>query len=188
MATIRTALQDEIRDVIYKHLDELGEYVPAARDTMAVHSEQVVACVERLVEICEHNAPESASIELYGEVCSYRHRLEGFLRSMNQCTDSRFERTAIGKIWATSQQWCQKARTQFDPDVDEVWDFIAPAMPDHLHYLGDGQYEARWWKPVPTMDIEILKYTEGVVIIGEPFEPSTLPGGLALRFSISSFG
>ncbi len=51
--------------------------------------------------------------------------------------------------------------------------------------MGDGHYEARWWKPVPVMDLEILKYTEGVRIQGKPFEPKGLPGGIGLRFSIT---
>lgn len=187
MATIKTSLHDEIRDVIYRHLDELGEYVPSAREISAVRCEQVVSCVERLAEICEQSA-ESASIDLYGEACSYRHRLELFLKSMNQCMDSHFEHTIIGKVWAASQQWCQTAKTQFRMNVNEVWDLIAPVAPDYLKYIGNGQYEARWWKPVPTMDIEILKYTDNVVLAGEPYEPPTLSGGLALRFSISRFG
>ena len=187
MATIRTTLQDEIRDVIYKHLEELGEYIPSARDMASVRFERVVACVERLAEICEYPA-ESASIELYGEACSYRHRLEAFLKSMNQCMDSDLERTSIGQIWVQSQMWCQRAGTQYRLNVNEIWDIIAPVAPDHLNYLGDGQYEARWWKPAPSMDLEILKFTDGVVIAGEPYEPPNLSGGLALRFSVSRFG
>lgn len=187
MATIRTTLQDEIRDVIYKHLEELGAYVPSMKDISSVATERVLACVERLATICE-TTPDSASVDLYGEACSCRHNLENFLKSMNQGLDSGFEETAIGQIWVRSQMWCQSASSQSRLSRHEVWDFIAPVAPDLLNYLGNGQYEARWWKPAPTMDIEILKYTDGVVICGEPFEPTNLSGGLALRFSISRFG
>jgi hypothetical protein len=187
MATIRTSLQDEVKDVIYRHLDELGEYIPQARITSSVQCERVIACVERLAEICAQRA-DSATIDLYGEACSCRHRLEAFLRSMNQCLDGNFERTSIGQVWVESQVWCQQASTRYRLNVNEIWEIIAPVAPDHLNDLGNGQYEARWWKPAPAMDIEILKLTDGVVITGEPFEPPNLAGGLALRFSISRFG
>jgi hypothetical protein len=36
------------------------------------------------------------------------------------------------------------------------------------------------------MDVEILKRTEQVELHGEPFEPSNLPNGLAVRFSVST--
>lgn len=187
MATIRTTLQDEIRDVIYKHLEELGEYFRSPRDVGSMRCDQVVSCIERLAEICEYD-PDTVSIELYGEACSCRHSVEMFLKSMNQCFDSEFRRTEIGKIWDQSQIWCHRAGIQYRMSLHDVWDVIAPVSPDYLNDLGDGLYEARWWKPVPTMDIEILKYTDGVVINGDPFEPPNLSGGLALRFSVSRFG
>ena len=186
MASIRTDLHDEIQETIFKHLEELGEYIPTLKEVSPLATEHVLACAERLAEIC-HQSPESASPDLYGEAYSCRHTLESFLKSMNQQLDNRFAETTIGQIWARSQTWCQRAAIQSQLSMHDVWDFIAPVAPDFLNYVGNGQYEARWWKPAPTMDIEILKYTEGVVIDGEPFEPQNLTGGLALRFSISRF-
>jgi hypothetical protein len=187
MATIRTTLQDEIRDVIDRHLDELDEFIPSTREPGSARCEQVVSWIEQLADICQSNA-ETASIELYGKACSCRHSIEMFLKSMNQCMDSNFRRTSIGQIWVQSQIWCQRVGTQYRLSLHDVWDVIAPVAPDYLNDLGGGQYEARWWKPVPTMDIEILKYTDGVVIDGDAFEPPNLSGGLALRFSVSRFG
>ncbi len=69
--------------------------------------------------------------------------------------------------------------------ISSVWDFILPAIPDTLCELEGGIYEARWWKPVPIMDVEILKRTDGVVIDGVPFEPDTLYDGIAVRFRLS---
>lgn len=186
MASIRTDIHDEIRETIYKHLEELGEYISSIKEVSPVATERVLACAQRLAEICQLS-PESATAELYGEACSCRDRLESFFKNMNQQLDNNFAETTIGQIRARSQTWCERANIQSQLSMNDVWDFIAPVTPDFLNYVGNGQYEARWWKPAPMMDIEILKYTEGVVICGEPFEPQNLAGGLAVRFSISRF-
>ncbi len=65
-----------------------------------------------------------------------------------------------------------------------VWAFIHPAVPDTLREVDKGLYEARWWKPVPKMDIEIMKRTDGVILEGSPFEPDNLYGGLAIQFRL----
>jgi hypothetical protein len=146
--------------------------------------ESVLACLERLTEICQY-PPQRASSELYCEVCECQDDLQTFLNIMNQPLDSDFKTTYIGQVLTRAQSWRIAAQKAQRP-IKDVWEFISPAIPDHLEHLGDGQYEALWWKPVPVMDIEILKYTEGVMISGEPFEPMGLSGGLALQFSITS--
>ncbi len=65
-----------------------------------------------------------------------------------------------------------------------TWEFIAPAMPDSLEELGNGQYLAKWWKPVPMQDVQMLLQAEGIRIHSGPYEPRSLPEGLAVRFSI----
>ena len=68
--------------------------------------------------------------------------------------------------------------------LGNVWAFIHPAIPDTLREVDRGLYEARWWKPVPKMDIEILKHTDGVILEGSPFEPENLSGGIAIQFRL----
>ncbi|MEP7290456.1 MAG: hypothetical protein ABI835_01680 [Chloroflexota bacterium] len=104
---------------------------------------------------------------------------------MNQPIDVNFEESQMGQVYLQGITWRQIAERKFRLTLDEAWDLIAPAEPDHLEDLGEGNYEARWWKPVPVMDLEMLKYTDGVFIAGNAFEPKNLPGGLALRFSLS---
>ena len=65
-----------------------------------------------------------------------------------------------------------------------VWDFIAPAVPDSLEDLGNMQYLAKWWKPVPMHDVETLLRMPGIKIHGEPYELKSLPEGLVVQFSI----
>jgi hypothetical protein len=69
---------------------------------------------------------------------------------------------------------------------DAVWELIAPAVPDVLQSLGKNVYEAKWWTPVPLMEVEFLLRAEGITIIGAPYEPDDLPKGCAVRFSIES--
>jgi hypothetical protein len=65
-----------------------------------------------------------------------------------------------------------------------VWDLIAPAVPDSLEDLGKGQYLAKWWKPVPMEDVELLVRNQGIKLHLEPFEPRDLPQGIAVLFSV----
>jgi hypothetical protein len=183
MGTIRSTLCDEIRRIIASHLEELGQYLPSAAQIEDQTPERILVCLERLSEIVTRS-PDQASHEQYLEVCECRHELDTFLRRMNQFFDADFAETRIGRMLTQTNRWQQSAARKFQIAVQDVWGLIAPAQPDHLDDLGNGLYEARWWKPVPIMDIEILKYTDGVFVDGEPFEPQTLPGGLALRFSV----
>jgi len=65
-----------------------------------------------------------------------------------------------------------------------IWDLIAPAVPDSLEDLGKGQYLAKWWKPVPMDDVELLVRNQGIRLHLEPFEPRDLPQGIAVLFSV----
>jgi hypothetical protein len=184
MAVSHDILLQEIRLIIVEHIEELKQYIPAELQVEGTIPENVVLCLRRLSEI-QAFPPDSASYELYAEACECRQKLRDFLQRMNQSIDGDFAQTHIGQICVQTDLWCQAAAAHFQPKLQDVWDFIAPVRPDMLMELDGGNYEARWWKPVPMMDIEILKRTEGVVIQGEPFEPTTLPGGLAFRFSLS---
>ncbi len=80
---------------------------------------------------------------------------------------------------------CSQPSTVNQPAPDLIWDLIAPAVPDRLNDLGGGVYEALWWKPVPVMDVEIMRRDECVELLGAPFEPAQLPGGVGLHFRVS---
>jgi hypothetical protein len=185
MSSIRSSLFEEIRDIVVTHLEELAKYIPGVKSLEDRTPEQILLCLERLSEICSYQS-EDIQYERYLEVCDCQNTVQNFLKTMNQTLDGDFKETSIGQILTRATVWEQRAAKQFRLTKDEVWDFIAPVKPDHLEDLGNGQYEARWWKPVPVMDIEILMRTEGVLFQSEPFEPHNLAGGLAVRFSISA--
>jgi hypothetical protein len=186
MTLLHSTLYQEIKEIVIKHLNELGRYIPVPMQLDNRTPEDIVICLERLSEICQCS-PNKASYEAYIDACTCNDTLEAFLDSMNQAKDATFEETNIGQIWLRVSKWLQVAAEQFRPVTSEVWDFIAPVTPDRLVNLGNGQFEARWWKPVPMMDVEILKHTEGIQLHGDPFEPPNLTGGLACRFSVAVY-
>lgn len=184
MASIGSSLYQEIHHIIASHLAELGHYVPVPENADSAVPEEILACVELLSEMTQHS-PRSVSYEIYREACHCFATFHAFLQTMNQKIDAEFQVTNIGQVYLKAKNWQRLAEQNFKVTLDEAWDILAPAIPDHLEDLGDGQFEARWWKPVPVMDIEIIKYTEGVEIQGKPFEPKSLPGGLGLRFTLT---
>lgn len=101
--------------------------------------------------------------------------------------NTHFTQTQIGTNRQPTQPQRDYLHGQCQITEDDVWTLIDPVKPDHLDSLGNGIYEARWWKPVPIMDVELLGYTEGVIIQDRPYEPDTLPGGIAVRFLINIY-
>jgi len=65
-----------------------------------------------------------------------------------------------------------------------IWKSVEPAMPDCIEQVEEGVFEARWWKPVPTLDIDIIRHARTIVVMGEPYEPEHLPAGIAVRFRL----
>ncbi|MCK6576794.1 MAG: hypothetical protein L6Q98_01685 [Anaerolineae bacterium] len=69
-------------------------------------------------------------------------------------------------------------------ELAHVWKAVEPAIPDTIEQVGPNVYEARWWKPVPRQDIQLICHAKHIEIIGEPFEPHHLPSGVAVRFKM----
>jgi len=184
VASVGSSLHQEINQIIANHFVELGRYIPVLDDVSDVVPENILGCVELLTEFCCHS-PRSVSYEVYCEACNCMDVFQAFLQTMNQRIDADFQDTNIGQVYLQAKNWRKLADGSFRVTLDEAWDILLPAVPDHLEDLGNGQFEARWWKPVPVMDIEIIKYTPGIEIHGKTFEPKELPGGLGLRFSFT---
>lgn len=181
MAALDSTLGQEINTIVLNHLDELKPYMSTAVQEKEMTLKKMVLGLERLSEICQCS-PYAACAEVYFEAYDYYQNLQSFLRKMNKVVD---KETRIGQIWMQARNWFLTAAEQFQPSASEVWDLILPVTPDRLIDLGNGEYEARWWKPVPLMDVELLTTMEGLLIHGEPFEPHNLKGGLACRFSLT---
>ncbi|MCC7447487.1 MAG: hypothetical protein IT324_08735 [Anaerolineae bacterium] len=183
-ASLHAAVSHEITNIVNRHLEALGRYILLAEPAENLVPDNVVTALDKLAAICEY-APDPIPQALYEEASECRDNIAAFLEHMNQKQDATFAKTTIGRILMQADEWfAQTAERCVDLSAQQVWDLIAPVAPDHLEDLGDGLYEARWWKPVPMMDIEILMRTENIIIHGEPFEPRHLPRGLAVRFSI----
>jgi hypothetical protein len=98
--------------------------------------------------------------------------------------DVLFDESVVDYLRTTSQADVDAAAASQQIALNEVWDMLIPVKPDCLSDLGDGLYEARWWKPVPMMDVEILVRTDHIDVQGHAYEPDTLADGLAVRFTL----
>ena len=165
------------------HIRELDRYVPLG-ESPRLEAPAVLDWFCRLADICDQ-PPAHACHEDYHEARSCLEEIEGFISAMNQDVDEAFGDTELGELLSRCTRWCGAAADQFHYTLDDVWDIIAPVVPDHMEELSQGVYEAQWWFPVPKMDIEILIRSEGIVVTEPPFEPAHLPGGLAVRFSVT---
>lgn len=183
MSPLRNILHQELKELIARHLSDIGQYICAANELTDQVPEGLLNSLEQLADICE--CPVCyASCEMFQEALECREDIQMFLKYMNQDITPYFEQTHIGQLWMQAQGWLAEAYPRFSLPLSEIWKLIAPVMPDRLDDLGGGRFEARWWSPVPMMDLELLKYTEYVIVDGQPFEPASLPGGLAVRFCV----
>lgn len=186
MATsLHSAVMHQVSHIVARHLGEVSHYIPLALPAEPQVPPHVLMSLSRLDALCSQPS-ELAPSGTYAEVSQALETVTGFLRHMNQPLDEAFWSTPIADIVLRASQWCERAdcrRTALPRNA--IWKLLAPAQPDHLRDLGNGLYEARWWTPVPMMDIEILQRTAGIQVAGEPYEPPELPCGLALRFSVT---
>lgn len=138
--------------------------------------EEVQIYAERLHILCDY--PEEFFTHAHWEEMRYAIRtLEAYVAHTPD--------VYLKDFLLQADHYHNEIATQFKHrSIERVWETITPAIPDRLDDLGEGVYEAKWWKPVPMMDVELL-LSLGVVSIDEqPFEPANLPGGLAVRFSL----
>jgi hypothetical protein len=174
----------EVKDVMDRHLKELKQYIPVQEPPLGESPEEILSLLERLSVICESSV-HNVSCQLYEEALSCQLKIVEFLKVMNHSADVSFEDSEMGQILAHTSQWIEAVKSRTSrASLDEAWNFIAPVKPDRLEDLGNGLFEAKWWKPVPMMDVEILQRTSGLMIHGQPFEPKQLPGGISVRFSL----
>lgn len=182
--TLPQTIAYELRDIVSRHLDEIRLYVPSSEHTGMDAPDAVLMSLKRLNDLQRQSTSRVMSFELYEEVREAIETIQTFLKVMNQQLDTSFVETGIGRILVQAQDWCQMiAQSQSGLALQAVWDLIAPVKPDHLCQVSPGIFEAQWWKPIPWMDVEILRRTDGVTIYDEKANPKHLPGGIAVRFS-----
>ncbi len=180
----RAALIRQFQFIIARHLGEVRQFVTFASPVEQQIPDDLFASVEHLRRIWESESTVS-EFSSREEVRQCLATIERFLRQMNQPLDAEFRESQLGQIWLRAHEWLRKAARDI-LTIRDVRRLLAPSAPDVLVDLGNGLYEARWWRPVPMMDVEILKRTEQIELHGKPFEPSNLPKGLAVRFSVST--
>ncbi len=174
----------EVNELIYDHMRELHGYLnfPILQDIQT--PEPIISLFGKLAEICNETA-DNVSTDRYLEAQRCLSEIRTFLGVFNQQIDSTFEGTKVGQLLVAGTQWCDQVEKSHPYSMDDVWDIIAPAIPDHIVQLSYNTFEAQWWSPIPMMDIEILQRTEGITILTAPMEPKHLPGGLSVQFTLS---
>ncbi len=178
-----TQIHDQLYFIVREHLHDLEPFfnhsAEVERQVM-----RVLSWLDQLSRICRQS-PEKSSKQEYQWAAATLDELNEFLHLMNQTLDDRFEKTSIGTIWLQATTWCAAARRSLlHLTREEIWDWMAPSVPDCLEEVGNSVFEAKWAAPVPMRDIEVLCRKQGVHIYGDVFEPTNLPRGLAVRFSV----
>ena len=180
----RAALIRQFQFIISRHLGEVCQFVSFTSPVEQQIPDELFTSLEHLCRILE-SEPTASDFASREEVRQCLTTIDSFLRQMNQPLDAEFRESQLGRIWLRTHDWLGKAGRS-TLTIRDVRRLLAPSTPDVLEDLGNGLYEAKWWRPVPMMDVEILKGTEQVDVHGEPFEPQNLPNGLAVRFSVST--
>ncbi len=184
---IRSSLQSSISEQIISIAREHAAKIEGYAHPSSQQEELIISLTMTLNHLADiiQVAPENASKSLYSQAVKDVQCVESFLQLMNQRVDARFLNTPIGKVLGEARGWCnqvQQIRTVVDRD--EIWEWLTPCVPDHIEELSEGIFEAVWASPIPVMDVEILRRTEGVLLLGDAYEPKVLPGGMAVRFSV----
>lgn len=174
----------QIRKLICDHLQEIENYLGLQLLQDIETPDRVFYWLTQLASLTD-TPPELASAETYRDARELLSEISGFLLVFNRESDIGFESTEFGRLIAQARQWLGIASKRFQLPVGEVWNRIAPAIPDHLVEVDQNTFEAQWWHPVPMMDVEILQRTEGISIVSPPAQPPNLPGGISVRFTIA---
>jgi hypothetical protein len=182
-APLNTTITHQVVSIISAHIADLQDYVPLT-EVEIPHPQTILEQIDWLVKTTA-SPPEMSTAATCEEMFYMLAQLEAFLSEMNQHIDEAFIETPLGQIWLRAQQWYEfAAQSSIRAPIKEVWGRLKPAVPDCLNELDDGSYIAKWWKPVPMMDVEIIIRTESLVVHGDPYEPDDLPGGIAVHFSV----
>jgi hypothetical protein len=184
IAHTKSSVSEQLQVIAQRHVEAIEAF--ASRTDRMEHQIDVIAdWLGDLSAICQM-APQDASDERYEDARELLERVEQFMRLMNQNLDPAFESSDVGRIWTHARRWCSLVeRRKLRLTRDEVWDHIEPATPDSLDEVSDNVFEAKWAAPVPVLDIEILRRTEGIQILGDCFEPKHMPNGVGIRFTIA---
>lgn len=175
----------ELHDLIAQHFQQLVAYDVVAGSLPFSVPDRVVQCVEFLSAACATLPSAPPPQHIYIEVSECRREIGDFLELVGCGADELFEDQEISRILTQARAWCEAAKNYNEGvATNTAWEVIAPVKPDHLTKVSADIFEARWWKPVPWMDIEILRRTEGVIIEDEKVNPDDLPGGIAVRFVV----
>jgi hypothetical protein len=177
-------LENEVKAILHHHLSRVAEFTTSVDPnaiTLCDTLREDLAMLERICWIPSCHV----SRETYSAARQLLDRIRNLFQLINPSFNSTMtENSELGNLWTRANDWCNRLDTAYDIQDEEVWDIIAPVVPDVLNRLRHNFYEAIWWKPIPCMDIEILRRTEYVVMEYCAPESMVRTGLMRVRFSI----
>lgn len=176
-------LQDNVKAIIQNHITELSQFIttPSLEITIL---DDVLSDLSHLQYFCKYTN-EPPHQETYLIVSQSLNRVRRLFDVIGYTPDATSEcKSELESLWKYANEWWENASSHFELSMEEVWNLIAPAVPDVLQQTSFNVYEARWWTPIPPMEYEILLRTEYVIIEELPFVPADMPGCKAVLFSI----
>ena len=184
MKTIqRVIINQELYSLLDSHLNDISQFGVSAEIQSQDNLESITDSITQLFAMTRHD-PNDIDRQIIKDATDCLHTIEAFFRlihSQNIYTDTDKE---TGRIYKEIRDWYNSVLEKIEPSSHEVWQLISPVSPDTLKRLGQNRFEAYWDSPVPMMDIEILKGTEGVTVVDEPYKVDNLPAGLAVTFEV----
>ena len=181
-------LQQDIQRHLDDHLCALAQVIEININENSVALDPMLSDLETLLVLTQTYSPHQATASIYQTVCTCLYRVQTFLQTLNIPLDTyHFQESALGHMWQYAHTWKRHAGMTYGMTEDDLWQLLAPAQPDTLHEISPSRFEARWRKPVPQMDIEIIRGTAWIIITKDAFEPSDRPGSVALQFIVEEY-
>ena len=179
----RITINQELHESLKSHLNDLSQFGVDATIYSSEKLESITDAITRLFQLTLIN-PADIDNSSVQDAIQCLQTVESFFQITN-CyqifTDTNKE---IGRIYSQVCDWYYTVLQKLATPINDVWEIISPVSPDTLTDLGRNHFEACWASPVPMMDIEILRGTEGVSVIDGPYELDNLPAGLAVTFVV----
>ena len=174
----------QIQDALINHLEMIQNYVDLEIQNYQQSFDLVVESINYL-SYASLQPVEAINNEEFAFIATCYHRASKFLNLVTAFSKFHPATQEINAIWMRINTWYQQLCSNFNVSMTGIWDYISPAHPDHLVKIDGHSFEAIWAYPVPCMDIEILRHTDGITFQSPVFEPDDMPGGKGVRFCIA---
>ena len=181
---MNTIITTELQMMINKHISHFSHYVQYDSTNATYKLDNLLKYFNNLDRITRY--PEDLlNQDLYNLAFMSYMKIRDFFMLIGLYENEIFGDGALGQLYKRAVQWLSSpAVSSYRTTTNDVWEYIAPVVPDQLTEVELGIFEAVWWFPVPQMDIEILQRTEGIEMMH--MSPTSIKSinGKALYFAV----